>query len=219
MKRCISFIKIKKTYTVSLKKIVCIFFCFLSSISFSQHQDVRHFDYNNGMPGAEVYGSCLDKNGCIWFFGDAGLSKYNGYNFKQFSVSNGLPDNTIFELIEDKKGRMWTRTFSGKVAYIERDSVINLPCNTYLTKVISGSSITSLVVDNESVVWLGLNQSSKVVKIFPPYQKENVKSIDFGFGGRYVVKVNNDWLFANTSKEQNVLSFFEKQKKIMSFLL
>lgn len=189
-----------------------LFFCFSAFLVHAQSPDIRHFDYNNGMPGSEIYGSFLDRNGFIWFFGDAGLSKYNGYTFKQFSVSNGLPDNTIFELIEDKKGRIWSRTFSGKIAYICNDSVVELPCNTYLTEVILGNAVTSLVCDSNDVVWLGLSQNSGLIQISPPYKKENVKVLNYEFSGRYVVRIENDFVFGSGPKSlTQPLRIFDKE--------
>lgn len=210
-------IKLRELNANDFRIILCVLVIHFSSfLSLAQSQDVRHFDYNNGMPGSEVYGSYLDKNGFIWFFGDAGLSKYNGYTFKQFSISNGLPDNTIFELVEDKKGRIWTRTFSGKIAYILNDSVIELPCNTYLTEMISGNAVVSLVCDNNDIVWLGLSQSSGLIQISPPYKKENVKVLNYDFSGRYVVSIEKDFIYGNGPKPltEPLKLFLSKNEKI-----
>ncbi len=196
---------------LSCRLILLCLSCCLSFFGISQSQEVRHFDHNNGMPGSELYGSYIDTHGFIWFFGDGGVSKYNGYVFKHFSVSNGLPDNTVFELVEDKKGRMWTRTFSGKLAYIFHDSIVKLSCNQYLTKVIAGNMMTSLACDSNDVIWIGLNQSSKIVQIDPPYQEENVKVVELDFAGRYVNYVNNCFVFGNGSRVKAQMALYETQ--------
>jgi len=82
----------------------------------------RHFTVDEGLPSSEVYEILQDRQGFIWFATDNGLSRFNGYQFENFGPMEGLEDPVVFFLQEDAKGRIWTKSMSGVLHYLEKDS-------------------------------------------------------------------------------------------------
>ncbi len=83
----------------------------------------RNYTTEHGLPSSEVYHGIQDSKGFIWFCTDNGISRFDGYEFQNFDINDGLPENVIFYIQEDAKGRIWMNTMSGKLCFLENDSV------------------------------------------------------------------------------------------------
>ena len=110
---------------------------------------------------------------------DGGLVKYNGNQFVNYNSGNGLPDNTIFEVKEDHLNRIWFRSFSGKIGYIQNDTIFCPGANNILSKFTKGGIISSFAFDKEGNLFLGKRNRENIsfLKIEPPYNENNVTEI------------------------------------------
>jgi ligand-binding sensor domain-containing protein len=159
----------------SLSRFLCVFLLpFLSFSGLAQKPAFRNFQVKDGLPSSEVYNVMQDSKGYIWFCTDAGVSRYDGYVFKNYSTQNGLPDNTIFGSIEDSKGRIWFRSMSGKIAYLQGDSIHAIAANAFLKTEIRNHIMTSLYVDPGDTIWYTVTTIAGVYKIAPPYGPANI---------------------------------------------
>ncbi|MBL7864463.1 MAG: hypothetical protein JNK10_06285, partial [Cyclobacteriaceae bacterium] len=82
-----------------------------------------NYDYRKGMPSNEVYDIMQDSAGFIWFSTDNGIVSFDGETLRPYSAKDGLVDPVVFGMHPDSQGRVWLRTYSGKHAYLEGDSI------------------------------------------------------------------------------------------------
>jgi len=132
---------------------------------FSQVSQFKNYSIKDGLPSSEVYHVMQDSKGYMWFSTDRGVSRFNGYEFKTFTKSDGLADNTVFESHEDNKGRIWFRSYSGKISYYYHDSIFRLCVNDSIPKILKGSIVTSLNVDDDEQLYMSAHGIQKIIKI------------------------------------------------------
>lgn len=159
-----------------------------------------HFTPKNGLPSSQIYQVIQDNKGYIWFASDHGLAKYNGYEFKKYTSADGLLDNTVFKLFLDARDRVWMLTFSGRMFYMERDSIKSYKYNTLLSSVIKNSLPLNFHVDSLENVHVScsrvgeylLTKEGKVIPVFnlDPYGEVNKIFYDEMSDGNFVSSSN-----------------------------
>ena len=108
----------------------------------------KHFGTRDGLPSSQIYQVIQDHQGYLWFCSDHGVSRYNGYEFKVFGSSEGLIDNTVFKLQEDAHHRIWMQTISGRLFYLENDSVRAYKYNSKVVACVKRSIPLNFYVDD-----------------------------------------------------------------------
>ena len=89
----------------------------------SPHPSFRQFTTNDGLASSEVYHILQDRDGFIWISSDNGVSRFDGYQFRNYGMKDGLVENVIFMMQLDSTGRLWMQAMSGKLYYMEGDSI------------------------------------------------------------------------------------------------
>ena len=175
------------------KKLYCfiVFTLFVFSIRVSGQQLIlKHFKIKDGLPSAEVYCAFQDSKGFIWFGSDGGVSKFDGYSFRNYTTEDGLADNVVFGILEDKHGRIWFRSLSGKLCYLQNDSICKIGANELIAQRIKNSVMTSFYIDSGDTIWCGLRASTGFFKISPTYESRNFQYIKTG-RGPYFIEIEN----------------------------
>lgn len=107
-----------------------------------------HYSTEHGLPSSEVYSVIQDRKGNLWFSTDRGVARYDGTEFKTYSFKEGLTDNTVFKLLEDKNGKVWMHTLTGRIYFLENDSIIQYKHNELLLEKTLGKIPLGFYVDS-----------------------------------------------------------------------
>ena len=180
--------------------------------SYSQKIAFKNYSVSDGLPSSEVYMLTQDTKGYMWFCTDAGVCKYDGYSFKTYTSENGLPDNTIFNLFDDKKSRIWFIGMSKKLSYYDSndDSIKLIACNDKLALILTQSTITSFYMDENDVIYIGLNCGKSFYKILPQNNYKTILPIVFPDIG---------WQIYFPDKENVVWGVISKDKSVGEMIL
>lgn len=118
-------------------------FVIFSIDGFAQQLSYKHFKVTDGLSSSIVYDILKDHNGFLWFATDKGVCQFDGHTFKNLTTSEGLADNEILNIYEDDKNRIWFHSISGKLSYLENDSIHKFPVE-YMGKPIYPHQVLSL---------------------------------------------------------------------------
>ncbi len=77
----------------------------------------RTFDFNAGIPDAEVHVLMEDREGAIWAGTTAGICVIRDTVVSRISRREGLPDDLVRALHQDTSGAIWAGTASGLVRF------------------------------------------------------------------------------------------------------
>lgn len=91
------------------------------AILHAQYYTLDHFDIDNGLPSNTVYKMLQDKDGYLWIGTISGLCRYDGLKFKTYSNQQIFAEDMPW--IYQYNGRVWGLTWSGKLGYIQQDSL------------------------------------------------------------------------------------------------
>jgi hypothetical protein len=203
------------------KKLYGFVFIFLPCFSFeasAQQLILKNYKIKDGLPSTEVYCAFQDSKGYIWFGSDGGVSKFDGYSFKNYTTEDGLADNVVFEVSEDKRGRIWFRSLSGKLCYMEEDTIRRVDANELIQQHMKSSVMMSFYVDSGDTIWCGLRIGYGFFKIAPPYTSKDLQYIHTLFGPYFVDIENGKFISGITSlgKGQSAptITFYKKQNFI-----
>ena len=187
---------------------------------YGQKVAFKNYSVVSGLPSSEVYMLYQDSKGYIWFCTDAGVSRYDGYSFKTYTSENGLPDNTIFNLYEDVKGRIWFVGMSKKLSYYDSkdDSIRLITCNDKLVKELANASISSMYVNNQDELYLGINCGTSFFKINPNNNFEKITPVNFKNKGWQINYMDNKQVLWGVIKKKEdesslQLTINDNQKK------
>jgi diguanylate cyclase (GGDEF)-like protein len=121
----------------------------------------RRYDIEKGLSQNSVYFIVQDRRGFMWFATQDGLNRFDGYAFKvfrpdlddRFSLSNGY----VTALAEDDQGYLWVGTDSGGLNRFDpaTEKFSRFGHSPGKPKSLSGSSISSLLVDRKGKLWVG----------------------------------------------------------------
>lgn len=80
-----------------LKHYIFLFFCsFITTLAWSQHDQLRPYTVENGLPQSQVYDIVQDSIGYLWLGTQGGgLSRFDGASFQSWGESDGLLSNYI----------------------------------------------------------------------------------------------------------------------------
>ncbi|MBK7888984.1 MAG: histidine kinase [Bacteroidetes bacterium] len=135
-----------------MKHWLAIASCYLCTVFLASGQGSKplffHFTPQNGLPSSQIYQVLQDKSGYLWFASDHGLAKYNGYEFKKFTSADGLEDNTVFKMVLDSRNRVWLQTFSGRLFYVDNDSIYNYKFNPVIVNLVKNYVPLNFYVDS-----------------------------------------------------------------------
>lgn len=93
----------------------------------------KNFSVDDGLLSNEVFHVIQDSTGYVWIATANGINRFNGVDFKTYNIEDGLIDNTIYEIYNDYKGRLWFISSSGRLVYIENDTIKHYPFNNKIT--------------------------------------------------------------------------------------
>lgn len=96
-----------------------ITFIVVSTLTYGQEPNFRHYGENEGLVGLKVYKVLNDRDGFLWFATGYGVTRYNGVDFKNYNSNNGYPYTGAFYMDNDSRGRLWFGTFEDKVCFYE----------------------------------------------------------------------------------------------------
>ncbi len=104
--------------------VLLLYFFVLPGLAIAQ----TSFGKIEGLPTDECFDLLMDSKGYLWVGHDLGLSRFDGKRFVHFS-NKGQTSLSLTGLIEDKFGRVWCHDFTGKVYYVEKEQLKQLPLN------------------------------------------------------------------------------------------
>lgn len=190
------------------------FLLLCSEKSNAQFQQYRSYDVKDGLPSSEVYAMTQDALGYLWFTTDMGVSRFDGYSFRNFTTENGLPDNTVFCVREDAKGRIWFTSFSGQICYFFNDRINTIPCNEQLEKLLKGTFITSIYVDDADTIWAGTTKNI-MIKIAPGWKDEDVVQVTFPQKGGYLCLIGDrKFVFGGGEEKSDRLTVYTASLRV-----
>lgn len=178
-----------------------MFFILLLFSATVRAQDPLYRSYNtsSGLCSNQVFEMLQDRKGYLWFSTNQGVSRFDGRNFKNFTGEEGMIDNSIIGLDEDYKGRIWCRGITGRICFIEGDSIINIEAK------IPGYFANSLFVDDDDVIWVGCQSLGQYYKIHPPYQQQNLEIINTSHKGIYIVRHPRGIIYTRNDLSQTAI--------------
>ncbi len=198
------------------------FISFLLVFSFpvkAQQLVLKNYGVKNGLPSSEIYCTFQDSKGFIWFGSDDGVSRFDGYTFKNYTTEDGLADNVIFEIFEDRHKRLWFRSLSGKLCYLQNDSIYRAGANEIIFGQMKNSIMVSLYVDSGDTVWCGLRFNDGFIKLLPGYDSAGFQKIPVN-PGPYAMEIEDGHLISGSGisgqlkKRITYFSLFKKQRFI-----
>lgn len=161
-----------KTYCAPFLPAVLFALLFATGLP-AQQLPFRNIQAKDGLPSSEVYFTMQDHQGYLWFGTDAGISRYDGYSFRNYTSSDGLCDNTVFQVFEDHRQRLWCRTIGGCISYFEQERFVSIEASERIRREKGNQLITSLHVDKNDTLWLGL-ANQKILRIAAPYREKDL---------------------------------------------
>lgn len=183
----------------------------------AQDPVLKNFGVKDGLPSSEVYCAFQDSKGYLWFGTDAGVSRFDGYTFRNLTTEDGLADNVVFGIIEDRHKRIWFRSLTGKLCYMQNDSIVRIAANDSLAKHTNLSLMVSFYVDSGDTIWCGVRLGDGFFKIAPPYNSTDVKIIRPGIAMYYVDIEPHGTIYGNVFRGKQNFSthsyeFYNKEK-------
>ena len=193
-----------------------VFLILFSLAGNAQQLILKHFKIKDGLPSSEVYCAFQDSKGFIWFGSDGGVSKFDWYSFKNYTTEDGLADNVVFEVTEDSRNRIWFRSLSGKLCYLENDSIYKIGANDLIQRIMKSSIMMTFYIDSGDTMWCGLRIGHGFFKIAPPYTTKNFEYKTTG-NGPYFIDIENGHFISGISSVYSGstsphVSFFKKEK-------
>ncbi len=133
--------------------ILTFFFTAVAWHGASQSFTIYNYSVPEGLPSSEVYEVFQDSRGFLWFATDNGVTKFDGRNFQNYHVKDGLSDPVVFSFFEDSKHRLWFRTFSGKISYLENDSIKLYPYNDRISLYTNRGLLNFIVTKTDHLIF------------------------------------------------------------------
>ena len=121
------------SWPLKLVQVSLLLLCLLGDINWASAQiqrvpEYRNFTIEDGLSnGNFLFHLMQDHQGYLWTAHGNGLDRFDGYDFKHFDVSNGLSDRMALRVIQGADNRIWVLTYSGKVFYLDGDTIIDQP--------------------------------------------------------------------------------------------
>jgi two-component sensor histidine kinase len=193
---------------------ICLFIYFVAlciTTLYAQQPVFRNYNSKDGLPSTEVYCAFQDSKGFMWFGTDGGISRFDGYRFQTFTSAQGLADNTVFGIIEDRHQRLWFRSLSGKICFMQNDSLFSIGANDSIVSWIKNSFITSFAIDSSDTIRCGLRNGEGYLKISPGYKAANLTYVKLKEKGIYLVRgEGSNFIHGNAApdRENVVCNFF-----------
>ncbi len=135
---------------------------FLSSWSQISRDQLTQYTIEDGLPSNFVYAIAQDDRGFIWVGTDDGLSRYDGYEFRNYTLDDGVPDTEILNFYKDSQGRIWMYTLSGRVGYIQNDSIYTSANKPELAELDMNGQITSICELKGDIYFSSNRESIKI---------------------------------------------------------
>lgn len=114
-----------------MKKLLFIFFLFVSNLGICQNPFYLSIDKTAGLPSNSVYDIFQDSKGFMWFATGKGICRYDGSTFKTFT-SDEQTSKSGSCIAEDSLGRIWYSNFDGYLYYVENGILKSLKQPTSL---------------------------------------------------------------------------------------
>lgn len=175
-----------------------------SSDLWGQHQVLRNYTVDDGLPSSEIYHVMQDSKGYIWMATNFGVSRFDGNTFRNMDMQDGLPENTIFEIYEDKTGRIWFISFPFQLSYFLNDSIHPYKYNGILEKIAGHGLVPtkkSFNVEVNDNIWFGFLSDDRIFNIDSDGNltiNEDVKDSPYSIS----ISEINGQLFAAQGKER-----------------
>jgi ligand-binding sensor domain-containing protein/signal transduction histidine kinase len=107
-------------------------------------------------PGADLLNQHIsalyqDRQGDLWVGTGGGLGRWNGKDWRTYFTLNGLSANAVQAIAQDAEGNLWVGTAGGGLNWMRNGQF------TWFTRTngLPSDDVTSLLVDQEGVVWAG----------------------------------------------------------------
>ncbi|WP_075589936.1 hybrid sensor histidine kinase/response regulator transcription factor [Labilibacter marinus] len=155
-----------------------------------------------------------DRHGFMWIGTLDGLHRYDGYVYKTYRVQadgNSIQSNLIKSIDEDSFGNIWIGTYNKGISKLDplTETFTNF-YNTSDNKLFNSNDVTSLLVDENNVVWsgnwLGVNRiqldstMNKIIQV-DVINSENIQLPEFVNEVKALHQDKNDniWIGTNLS--------------------
>jgi ligand-binding sensor domain-containing protein len=118
------------------------------------HPAWRQYALEDGLPDNTVYGMCEDSIGRLYFATNSGICRFDGYKFQRFPGPDEVNAVSVFWPQADSLGRVWFRSISGRLYFIQNDSICAWQWNVVIDnfKGKHGNSVEFAFFDKNSIV-------------------------------------------------------------------
>lgn len=157
----------------------CLLLLLLSVVGWSQSPSFKQYSEKEGLPTSVIYQVRQGSDGRMWFATDNGISSFDGSRFRNYGRAQGLLDTDVFCISESYNGVMWFTTHSGRLFYVDNDSVRPSPFNDTLHRMTDGTSLGNIVSFTviDDTTWLGFDLSrNNFLKIYGHQEAEVIES-------------------------------------------
>lgn len=168
----------------------------------AQFFTIYNYSVPEGLPSSEVYEVYQDRKGFLWFATDNGIVRFDGSQMAVYHTKDGLTDPVVFSFFEDHKNRLWFRTFSGKMSYLENDSIKSYRFNDRLQGNAVRGLFDYLVTDKDEIWFTTRNKLGYI----DANGKVTLKTITED--GIYTKKVGDKYLLGGSNKEPDIKHLF-----------
>lgn len=168
-------------------------------------QEYRRVSRIHGLDQRQAFNFYQDKTGFMWISTKFGVNRFDGKNIKAYNFEilngNGNPQREV-HLLSDNDSTLWAYTDNGIVYYYdERNDRFNKYVNIK-------SYLKTVTIDNDDVMWLGMNfylgrVTDKKITLFKHKKLEHTMV-------RKIISFNKNELIIITT---NSVLLFNKQKK------
>jgi signal transduction histidine kinase/ligand-binding sensor domain-containing protein len=131
-----------------------LLFIFSCTAAFSQnHLSFDRITMDDGLSNPSVIAMCQDVTGAMWFGTDDGAERYDGVGFRTFNLGG------VYAMCPDDRGYVWIGAGqNGLHCYdIANDTLISISGTVDDPNPEAHKSISSLLLDREGILWIGLN--------------------------------------------------------------
>jgi len=164
----------------SLKPILFLLVLLISSVAFSQNQQLN-FDRIGSREGlSDLNPLCIiqDSRGFIWIGTENGLNRYDGHQFKVFyndpADSTTLSSNYVKDILEDGHGDLWIATHGGGLNRFDRkkNSFSHFLYDPANPNTVSSNMINKIVKESSGKFWIA---TSDGLVLFDPLSNRFTK--------------------------------------------
>lgn len=189
-----------------------------SFLAFCQSDNLKFYNFENGLPFDKVYFSDIDKNGMIHIGTQKGIYSFDGQNYQHYPLNN-LTDSHILRVEVDSQKRIWFRNFSKQFGYIQ-----NGICHILKDTLFNGKVVEFAVHDSEIIIDVRLDDDYNKFIILDLEQEIILNEIEIAkekklrkhyYLGSDILSLGNDYYYTLGKESYRLPKSLKLQEEII----